>query len=50
MADVQARITELRRQINLHNYRYHVLDSPIISDAAYDKLVAELRRLEANHP
>ena len=50
MADVQARITELRRQINLHNYRYHVLDSPIISDAAYDKLVAELRQLETNHP
>ena len=50
MADVQTRIAELRQQINLHNYRYHVLDSPIISDAAYDKLVVELRQLEAEHP
>jgi len=45
MADVQARIAELRRQINLHNYRYHVLDAPLISDAAYDRLLAELRQL-----
>ena len=50
MADVRTRMTELRQQINLHNYRYHVLDSPIISDAQYDKLVAELRQLEAEHP
>src|SRR5512143_2733909 len=50
MADIKTRVAELRRQIHLHNYRYHVLDSPIISDAAYDKLVAELRRLEADHP
>jgi DNA ligase (NAD+) len=50
MADVETRVAELYRQINLHNYRYHVLDSPIISDAAYDKLVAELRQLEADHP
>jgi DNA ligase (NAD+) len=50
MADVPRRIAELRQRINLHNYRYHVLDSPLISDAEYDKLVAELRRLEAEHP
>ncbi len=50
MADVRTRMTELSQQINLHNYRYHVLDSPIISDAQYDKLVAELRQLEAEHP
>ncbi len=50
MADVQTRIAELRRQLNLHNYRYHVLDSPLISDAEYDKLMAELRRLEAERP
>jgi DNA ligase (NAD+) len=50
MADVQTRITELRRQLNLHNYRYHVLDSPLISDAEYDKLMVDLRRLEAEHP
>jgi DNA ligase (NAD+) len=50
VADVKARMTELVRQINLHSYRYHVLDAPLISDAQYDKLVAELRRLEADHP
>jgi DNA ligase (NAD+) len=50
MADVKARMAELVQQINLHSYRYHVLDSPLIGDAQYDKLVAELRRLEAEHP
>ena len=52
MADIERvkkRIEELREQINYHNYRYYVLDSPEISDAEYDKLMAELRRLEAEH-
>jgi DNA ligase (NAD+) len=44
------RIVELRQQINYHNYRYHVLDSPVISDYEYDRLVLELLRLEAEHP
>lgn len=47
---VQQRITELRDQINRHNYRYHVLDSPLISDAEYDALMRELRDLEAQYP
>src|SRR5512137_1585085 len=50
MADVKARVTELVRQLNLHSYRYHVLDAPLISDAQYDKLMVELRQLEADHP
>src|SRR5512136_2666338 len=50
MADVKTRMAELRQQINLHNYRYYVLDSPLVSDAQYDKLIAELRQLEAEHP
>ncbi len=50
MADVKTRVAELVRQINLHNYRYHVLDSPLISDSQYDKLMIELRQLEAEHP
>jgi len=50
MADVKTRVAELVRQINLHNYRYHVLDSPLISDSQYDKLMVELRQLEAEHP
>lgn len=41
---------ELKSQINFHNHRYHVLDTPIISDAEYDKLLNELKRIEAEHP
>jgi DNA ligase (NAD+) len=44
------RVEELRSQINYHDYRYHVLDSPEISDAEYDALMRELRDLEARHP
>jgi len=44
------RIEELREQINYHNYRYHVLDSPEISDAEYDELMQELIRLENERP
>jgi len=44
------RIQQLRREINYHLYRYHVLDSPVISDAEYDALYRELAALEAEHP
>ncbi len=47
---VKQRIAELRGIINHHNYRYYVLDSPEISDAEYDELMRELRKLEAEHP
>ena len=47
---IQARINELRKVINFHNYRYHVLDDPVISDYEYDQLVIELREIEAAHP
>ena len=40
----------LREQIAYHNYRYHVLDSPIISDAEYDALMDALRAIEAAFP
>lgn len=46
----KARITALRDQISRHNHAYHGEDSPVISDAEYDALVAELRALEAEHP
>ncbi|HSB91324.1 MAG TPA: NAD-dependent DNA ligase LigA [Anaerolineales bacterium] len=45
-----ARADELRRLINEHNYRYHVLDAPVISDYEYDKLVRDLQALEQEHP
>ena len=44
------RVEELRSLINYHNYRYHVLDDPEIADAAYDRLMRELRQLEERHP
>jgi len=41
---------ELREEIRKHNYYYYVLDSPIISDAEYDKLMRELQELEERFP
>ncbi len=43
-------LESLRQQINFHNYRYHVLDAPVISDAEYDRLMLRLREIEAAHP
>ncbi len=47
---LQQRYEELKKEINFHNHRYHVLDAPVISDAEYDRLVVELRRIETDHP
>ncbi len=44
------RVAELRRLIEHHNYRYHVLDDPEIPDSAYDALFDELTELEAADP
>ncbi|WP_166251305.1 NAD-dependent DNA ligase LigA [Marinobacter salicampi] len=49
-SSVAERITELRDQINDHNYRYYVLDDPQIPDAEYDRLFRELQALEQSHP
>ncbi|HME62606.1 MAG TPA: NAD-dependent DNA ligase LigA, partial [Candidatus Binatia bacterium] len=43
-------ITELRRQIEEHNYRYYVLDDPLISDSEYDRLFNRLVELERDYP
>ena len=43
-------VAKLRDEINDHNHRYYVLDSPVISDAQYDKLLRELQDLEQKHP
>ena len=47
---VAARAAELRAQIAQHDYRYYVLDEPLVSDADYDRLMRELRALESAHP
>jgi DNA ligase (NAD+) len=49
-ASVKKEIEELREKLRHHEYRYHVLDDPEISDAAYDKLLGKLKELEAAHP
>jgi len=43
-------ILRLRRDIEQHNYQYHVLDNPLISDAEYDRLFRRLVELEKKHP
>ena len=44
------RYQELKQKVNFHNYRYHVLDAPVISDLEYDRLLVELGRIETDHP
>jgi len=46
----EERAAELRKQLEYHNHRYYVLDDPEIGDDAYDALLDELRKLEAEHP
>jgi DNA ligase (NAD+) len=48
--ELQQTIEQLRLKINYHNYRYHVLDDPVISDYEFDQLMMRLRQLEADHP
>ena len=48
--DNQKRLEDLRGEIRLHNYRYYVLNEPVVSDYEYDKLLAELIALESDHP
>lgn len=43
-------IAELRNQIVYHNYRYYVLDDPVVSDAEFDRLMQRLTQLEQEFP
>ncbi|MBI3601207.1 MAG: NAD-dependent DNA ligase LigA [Nitrospinae bacterium] len=43
-------IEKLREEINYHNYRYYILDSPVISDTEYDRLFKRLLELEEKFP
>jgi len=49
-AQLENELSELRREIERHNYQYHVLDTPLISDAEYDRLFRRLLELEKEHP
>jgi DNA ligase (NAD+) len=48
--DLQKKIEALREQIRHHEYRYFALDDPEISDAEFDQLMIQLKKLEAEHP
>jgi len=48
--DLEKRIEALRGRIRHHEHRYYVLDDPEISDAEFDRLMRELKALEAEHP
>ena len=50
MSQAQARIEQLRTEIERHNYRYYVLDEPSVPDAEYDRLMRELQSLEEENP
>ncbi|MBS0366799.1 MAG: NAD-dependent DNA ligase LigA [Proteobacteria bacterium] len=50
MTGPAARAAWLREQLALHDYRYYVLDDPQVPDAEYDRLMRELRQLEAADP
>lgn len=47
---LRSRYEDLKQQIHSHNYRYHVLDAPVISDLEFDRLLNELKQIEAEHP
>lgn len=47
---IHAELARLRSEINLHNHLYHSLDNPQISDAEYDRLLQQLKSLEAEYP
>ena len=49
-AKLAARVEVLRERLHHHNYCYHILNRPEITDAEYDRLFNELRELEAAHP
>jgi DNA ligase (NAD+) len=49
-SSIEKKSEALREKIRHHEYRYYVLDDPEISDADFDKLMNELKRLEADNP
>lgn len=50
MNDIEKRINELTNELNYHNHKYYVEDSPEISDFEFDKLLVELEQLEEQYP
>src|ERR1700739_2519095 len=49
-SELLERVAKLREEILAHEHRYYVLDRPSVSDAEFDRLMNELKELEAEHP
>ena len=47
---IAGRVAELRSELHLHNYLYHVMQSPSIADSEFDELFRELQDLESKYP
>lgn len=47
---IEQQLEQLRAALRHHDYQYYVLDDPLVSDAEYDHLMAQLKQLEAEHP
>jgi DNA ligase (NAD+) len=47
---LREKVARLREEIRAHEHRYYVLDRPSVSDAEFDRLMNELKQLEADHP
>ncbi len=46
----RAEVAQLRQELNEHNHLYYVLDAPVITDQAYDRLLRRLQQLETEYP
>ncbi|MEG2830820.1 MAG: NAD-dependent DNA ligase LigA, partial [Edwardsiella sp. (in: enterobacteria)] len=47
---IEQQLEQLRDALRHHEYQYYVLDEPQVTDAEYDRLMAQLKQLEAEHP
>lgn len=47
---IKTEVERLRQELTQHNYRYYVLDDPLVSDAEYDRLFRQLAALETQYP
>jgi DNA ligase (NAD+) len=50
ISKLRSELAELRRTLEGHNFSYHVLDSPTVPDAEYDRLMRRLQEIESEHP
>ncbi|MBC2840777.1 NAD-dependent DNA ligase LigA [Robiginitalea sp. SC105] len=50
MSEAEKRIRDLREELRDHNYRYYVLDQPVISDYEFDMKLKQLQQLEREYP